>query len=570
MTRTVKRDENAYARLGWLLVLFGFGGALLWAAFAPLDQGVAVPATVIISGQRKSVQHPLGGVVKHILVRDGQHVEAGEPLIRMEPTQARANVDSLLNRYANARLNQARLQAEYDGRRTLEMPAGLAEQAPLPTLGERLELQRPFLHSRQTALANELSALRANIEGLRAQLEGLRQTEGNQRLQQRLLNSQLSGARDLAEEGYMPRNQLLEQERQLAEVNARLSESSGRFGQIRQSIAEAQMRIAQREEEYRKEVNGQLAETQVNARTLWEELSSARYELRHAEIRAPVSGYVAGLKVFTDGGVIGPGELLMYIVPNSDSLEVEGQLAVNLVDRIHSGLPVEMLFTAFNQSKTPRVTGEVTMVSADRLLDEQNKQPYYALRAQVDAAAMGKLKGLQIRPGMAVQVFVRTGERRGDRVPHPTAQRRAAHGLPARRHQLLLGASGGCRSEPARSHVANAATSASVTSARSARAAFCSSNEASPALRRVPAALRLVWANPSCSLQSCLVRSAASQFSHRSRSSRAASWRASPSRASARRSCVSLSCRSSAALPPMRTARSSPIDHSLTSGAPVR
>ncbi|EOZ4757046.1 alkaline protease secretion protein AprE, partial [Pseudomonas aeruginosa] len=123
------------------------------------------------------------------------------------------------------------------------------------------------------------------------------------------------------------------------------------------------------------------------------------------------SGYVAGLKVFTDGGVIGPGELLMYIVPNSDSLEVEGQLAVNLVDRIHSGLPVEMLFTAFNQSKTPRVTGEVTMVSADRLLDEQNKQPYYALRAQVDAAAMGKLKGLQIRPGMAVQVFVRTGER---------------------------------------------------------------------------------------------------------------------------------------------------------------
>ncbi len=276
MTRTVKRDENAYARLGWLLVLFGFGGALLWAAFAPLDQGVAVPATVIISGQRKSVQHPLGGVVKHILVRDGQHVEAGEPLIRMEPTQARANVDSLLNRYANARLNQARLQAEYDGRRTLEMPAGLAEQAPLPTLGERLELQRQLLHSRQTALANELSALRANIEGLRAQLEGLRQTEGNQRLQQRLLNSQLSGARDLAEEGYMPRNQLLEQERQLAEVNARLSESSGRFGQIRQSIAEAQMRIAQREEEYRKEVNGQLAETQVNARTLWEELSSAR------------------------------------------------------------------------------------------------------------------------------------------------------------------------------------------------------------------------------------------------------------------------------------------------------
>lgn len=381
MTRTVKRDENAYARLGWLLVLFGFGGALLWAAFAPLDQGVAVPATVIISGQRKSVQHPLGGVVKHILVRDGQHVEAGEPLIRMEPTQARANVDSLLNRYANARLNQARLQARSTAGGPWRCPRGWPSRPRCrprraPGVAAAVAAQPPDRAGQRTL------RIAGEHRGLRAQLEGLRQTEGNQRLQQRLLNSQLSGARDLAEEGYMPRNQLLEQERQLAEVNARLSESSGRFGQIRQSIAEAQMRIAQREEEYRKEVNGQLAETQVNARTLWEELSSARYELRHAEIRAPVSGYVAGLKVFTDGGVIGPGELLMYIVPNSDSLEVEGQLAVNLVDRIHSGLPVEMLFTAFNQSKTPRVTGEVTMVSADRLLDEQNKQPYYALRAR--------------------------------------------------------------------------------------------------------------------------------------------------------------------------------------------
>ena len=345
----------------------------LWAAFAPLDQGVAVPATVIISGQRKSVQHPLGGVVKHILVRDGQHVEAGEPLIRMEPTQARANVDSLLNRYANARLNQARLQAEYDGRRTLEMPAGLAEQARCrpsraPGVAAAVAAQPPQRTLRIAASRPARPARRVAPD------------RGNQRLQQRLLSSQLSGARDLAEEGYMPRNQLLEQERQLAEVNARLSESSGRFGQIRQSIAEAQMRIAQREEEYRKEVNGQLAETQVNARTLWEELSSARYELRHAEIRAPVSGYVAGEGVHRWRGDrprrIADVHRAQQRQPGSGG-PARGEPGRPDPQRAAGGDAVHRL----QPEQDPRVTGEVTMVSADRLLDEQNKQPY-ALRAR--------------------------------------------------------------------------------------------------------------------------------------------------------------------------------------------
>ena len=408
---STKRDEQSYARLGWWLVILGLGGALLWAAWAPLDQGVAVPATVIISGQRKSVQHPVGGVVEQILVREGERVRAGQALVQMEPTQVQANVDALENQYVNARLTQARLQAEYDGLPALVMPPELAQQTTLPSLEQGLALQRQLLHSRKTALSSELAALQANISGLRAQLEGLSQTQSNQRQQQHLLERQLLSSRELAQEGYMPRNQLLEQERQLAEVNARLSESGGRHGQIRQGIAEVELRIAQRQQEYRKDVGAQLSDSQVQARTLWQQLNSARYELAHAQIKAPVDGFVAGLKVYTNGGVIRPGDVLMYIVPNSDSLEVEGQLAVNLVDKVHQGLPVEMLFTAFNQSKTPRVSGHVTLVSADRLVDEQSNQPYYGLRAQVDPAGMAQLHGLQIRPGMSLEVFVRTGER---------------------------------------------------------------------------------------------------------------------------------------------------------------
>jgi protease secretion system membrane fusion protein len=411
MSQATKYDENAYARIGWILVLIGFVGALLWAAFAPLDQGVSVPATVIISGQRKSVQQPLGGVIKRILVHEGQQVNAGDTLLLMEPTLAQANSDALLNQYVAARLNQARLQAEYEGKHSLVMPEDLPALLDAPNLGERFELQKQLLLSRQAALANELAALGANVAGLKSELGGLQASGNDQRRQQSLLNSQLEGAQDLAEEGYMPRNQLLEQQRQLASISAQLSESGGRAGQVRQSIAENQLRISQRVEEYRKEVSGQLSETQVNARSLWQQLSAARFELQQTEVKAPVSGYVAGLKVFTEGGVISPAELLMYIVPSTNSLEVEGQLPVNLIDKVHDGLPVEMLFTAFNQSKTPRISGQVSMVTADRLIDEQNRQPYYGLRAQVDAEGMAKLAGLQIRPGMSVEVFVRTGER---------------------------------------------------------------------------------------------------------------------------------------------------------------
>ncbi|MCU1717097.1 HlyD family type I secretion periplasmic adaptor subunit [Pseudomonas sp. 5P_3.1_Bac2] len=411
MSQSAKYDENAYARIGWLLVLVGFAGALLWAAFAPLDQGVSVPATVIISGQRKSVQQPLGGVIKRILVHEGQQVSEGDTLLLMEPTLAQANADALLNQYVGARLNQARLQAEYEGKHSLVMPEDLPQLLDAQSLAERFELQKQLLLSRQAALANELAALGANVAGLKSELSGLQASGRDQRRQQSLINSQLEGAEDLAEEGYMPRNQLLEQQRLLASISAQLAESGGRAGQVRQSIAQNQLRISQRLDEYRKEVSSQLAETQVNARSLWQQLSGARFELQQTEVKAPVSGYVAGLKVFTEGGVISPAELLMYIVPSSNSLEVEGQLPVNLIDKVHDGLPVEMLFTAFNQSKTPRISGQVSMVTADRLVDEQNRQPYYGLRAQVDEAGMAKLAGLQIRPGMSVEVFVRTGER---------------------------------------------------------------------------------------------------------------------------------------------------------------
>ena len=171
------------------------------------------------------------------------------------------------------------------------------------------------------------------------------------------------------------------------------------------------LKIRQLAEEYQKEVRTQLADTRVRTEDLRNRLASAEFELANSQLRAPVAGIVVGLDVFTEGGVIKPGQALMEIVPQGEPLLVEARVPVELADKVHAGLPVELMFSAFSQSTTPRVAGEVTLVSADRQVDERTDEPYYTLRAQVSDAGMAQLAGLQIRPGMPVEAFVRTGER---------------------------------------------------------------------------------------------------------------------------------------------------------------
>lgn len=221
----------------------------------------------------------------------------------------------------------------------------------------------------------------------------------------------MAGLRELARDGYIPRNRLLDSERVYAQVLGSISEDYGRIGQLQRQVQEMRLKIRQLAEEYQKEVRTQLAETRVRTQDLRNRLASAEFELANSQLRAPASGIVVGLDVFTEGGVIKPGQALMEIVPQGEPLLVEARVPVELADKVHAGLPVELMFSAFSQSTTPRVAGEVTLVSADRQVDERTDEPYYTLRAQVSEAGMAQLAGLQIRPGMPVEAFVRTGER---------------------------------------------------------------------------------------------------------------------------------------------------------------
>jgi len=229
--------------------------------------------------------------------------------------------------------------------------------------------------------------------------------------QRAALEEQLRGLRQLASEGYVPRNRLLDSERLLAQVNGEIAGDLGSLGSTRRQILELRLRMAQRREKFQEEVRGSLADAQVRAEELRNRLASARFDLANSEVRAPVAGLVVGQEVFTEGGVIAPGQQLMEILPERQPLLVDARLPVEMVDKVRVGLPVELMFSAFSQSTTPRVEGEVTLVSADRLLDERSEAPYYRVRIRVGEEGVRRLAGLEIRPGMPVEAFVRSGER---------------------------------------------------------------------------------------------------------------------------------------------------------------
>lgn len=366
--------------------------------------------TVVVSGKRKAVQSLAGGVVSRILVSEGQIVKQGQPLFRLDQTQVQADVQSLQAQYRLAWASLARWQSERDNLGEIVFPAELSNN-PDPQLSLVLESQRQLFSSRRDAQAREQAGLTASIDGAVAQLAGMRRARGDLQAQADSLREQLENLKPLASQGYIPRNRLLEYQRQLSQVQRDLAQNSGDSARLEQGIVESRLNLQQRREEYQKEVRSQLAEAQLKSVTLEQQLTSAGFDLQHSEILAPADGIAVNLGVHTEGAVVRAGETLLEVVPQGTALEVEGRLPVNLVDKVAVQLPVDILFTAFNQSSTPRVAGEVALISADQLLDDKTGQPYYVLRSTVSEQALARLNGLVIKPGMPAELFVRTGER---------------------------------------------------------------------------------------------------------------------------------------------------------------
>jgi protease secretion system membrane fusion protein len=409
----VNTDARKFSRVGWLIVLLGFGGFLLWGLFAPLDKGVPLQGTVAKESNRKAIQHQSGGTVREILVKDGDLVKAGQVLVRMNGIQAKSAYETTDAQYLTARAAEARLNAERNGLKSIKFPAELEQHRNDPRVADVMALQTQLLNARQMSLQNELGSVDENIAGLKEQIRGLEESRDSKKVQMGYLKEQLEGMRDLAKEGYVARNRLLDLERTYAQLSGAVSEDIGNIARARRQVLEMGLRKAQRMQDYQKEVRTQLSDTEREAEALSARLEGQKFDVDSIEVKSPVSGTVTALAVFTQGGVVTPGFKMMEIVPTDDPMVVEGNLAVNLVDRVHPGLKTELIFSAFNANQTPHIPGEVEQVAADRSIDERTGAPYYKVRVRVTPQGQKLIAQhkLDVRPGMPVELFVKTGER---------------------------------------------------------------------------------------------------------------------------------------------------------------
>lgn len=405
-------DYRRVLRRGLVLLVLGFGMLTAWAVLAPLDEGIAAPGVVAVESSRKRIDHLNGGIIERILVREGQQVSQGDELLVLNETQSRSALNATRTQWFTSMAVLARLTAEREGAATINFPSELKATGGSHEVAALMRAQEGLLRSRRAALEGELRIGRESVRGLETQLDRLAQLKAGRETQIKLFNEQLASYRNLHAQGFVSRNQLLELERQLAEVQSKQSEDLSNIAGIHARLAEFRMRAAQREVEFRREVEAEMAEVQKEYATLGERLTGQRDVHERLVVRAPVDGRVVDLAIHTVGGVVKPGDRLMDIVPGSDALIVEARVSPEHIDRLHPGLPADVHFDAYaNRALRPMISGEVAVVSADALTDPRTGTPYYTLRVSVPPQEVKKLGSVKLLPGMQASVMVKTGER---------------------------------------------------------------------------------------------------------------------------------------------------------------
>ncbi|MFP4155971.1 MAG: HlyD family type I secretion periplasmic adaptor subunit [Halothiobacillaceae bacterium] len=414
----IERGPAGIMSIGWLVIIIGLGGFFGWAALAPLDSGVTAPGVVVVDSERQKVQHLDGGIVEEILVRDGDVVEEGDVLFRLDRTNPRAELAIVRSRLFAALAVEARLRAERERAEAVQFPEELLAEA-VPSIVEGLQelrvdalvdTQRRLFEIRRDGLRNELSILDEKAQGLREQVEGLEAQRRGKERQITLLKEELSSMQVLFEEGYVPRTRIFELERALADVQAGLSEDIAALGQARSALAEVRLQQVQLEQTFLREVDAELSQVQSEVDELRERRFALQAQLDRLDIVAPVAGVVVNRQVHSVGGVIRPGEDLLELVPEGDPLVIEARVPVQSIELVYVGLSALVRFSALDV-KNPMVDGELVHVSADRLVDESTGEPYFNARVEVPPEELARLNYEKIVPGMPAEVVIRTGER---------------------------------------------------------------------------------------------------------------------------------------------------------------
>lgn len=398
-------------KTGIIIVLAAFAIFFAWSALAPLDEGIPVPGVVAIDTKRKTIQHLSGGVVSKVYVKEGQVVGKGALLLEIDAGQARSDYLQARHRYLGLRATESRLLAKKAGREQIVFHPDLLAESADPAVRAHLAIQEQLHRNDLQALSSDLAALGESIRSQRDAAAGLQAQLASRKEQLALLTEQLSGLRKLAEEGYAPRNQLLEMERQRTDLQAVTAQLAASLHQTRAAIAELTLRKQQKRQESQRDVDVQLAEIQQEIQADKSRLDSSVLQLSRTRITSPVAGAVVGLVNQTVGGVIPAGARIMDIVPADELLLVEANVPPQHANQIKAGQVALVRFTSFADQPQLTLEGRVLSTSADQLINSTTNQPYFLTRIQITPEGMKQLGHRRLLAGMPAEVLIRTGER---------------------------------------------------------------------------------------------------------------------------------------------------------------
>ena len=405
------RSLRRHALVGCTALVVLGGGMGGWAATAELSSAVVAPGLVVVDSHVKKVQHPTGGVVGEIKVREGDRVRAGDVVVRLDETVTRANLAVITNSLDEHFARQGRLEAERDGFERIKIRPEIDERSAVPQIEELIGGEERLFQLRREARAGLRAQMTQRIEQLKEQI-------GGQELQARakgdeieLIQDELKGVEALYSKSLVPLSRVIALKREKTRLDGERGQLIAGVAQAKGKISETELQILQVDQNFRSEVAQELRDIQAKSAELAEKRIAAEDQLSRIDIRAPQTGTVHQLSVHTVGGVIAPGDPLMLIVPQADEMAIEVRVAPQDIDQLTIGQSAVLRFSAFNQRTTPEIQGQVSRIAADLTQDPKTGTAFYTARVSTSDQEIGRLNDLKLVPGMPVEAFIQTGER---------------------------------------------------------------------------------------------------------------------------------------------------------------
>lgn len=410
-TDTPSSDHRNFLYAGALAIAIGFGAFGAFATFASLDSAAQAPGRVTAETSTKPLQHLEGGIVREILVREAQEVRQGEVLLRLEPTQAKANTEIYRKQLEAAVAQEARLVAERDGASEVIIPEGLSARASDPAVARVIADERRQHAEHRKALRNEMDILSARLGQTTKQLGGAERQEKALRDQLANIGDDIANLTALQSKGLYPKSKLMALQRERSRVEGQLGATEAERARLAEVANETRLEMQQAEQKVREEAGQQLTELRPRMADLAEKLGVASDVMSRVEIRAPQSGVVQGIKVHTAGAVVKPGETIAELVPTSDKLVMAARVSPLDIDSVAPGQTAEVRFPGLSSRSYPTILGRVERVAADSMQDDVTKEAYYPAQVEIDLATVPSELVRRLRPGMPADVLINTGSR---------------------------------------------------------------------------------------------------------------------------------------------------------------